>query len=132
MIWRAKTKAWVVRQFLIEGMNEVFGPSGKKYLQGNKLPLRALLIVDSAPARSLGSEGDFLEECSSITLKSLPLTQLPSSRLWTEWVISNFKKLCTKVLLQRCFKVTSDTQLTLREFWKDHFNILSCVILWYR
>ena len=49
LMWWASTKAWVMRQFFIEWINEVFGPSVKKYLQGNKLPLRALLIMDNAP-----------------------------------------------------------------------------------
>lgn len=32
-------------------------------------------------------------------------------------------------LFQRCFEVTKNTNLTLREFWKDHFNILNCLNL---
>ncbi|XP_066982152.1 tigger transposable element-derived protein 1-like [Macrobrachium rosenbergii] len=44
-------------------------------------------------------------------------------------IIANFKKLYTKALLQRCFEVTSETSLTLTEFWKEHFHILSCVRL---
>ncbi|XP_074170474.1 uncharacterized protein LOC141567452 [Rhinolophus sinicus] len=44
-------------------------------------------------------------------------------------VISNFKTLYTKALFQRCFEVTSDTELTLREFWKNHFNVLHCLHL---
>lgn len=42
-------------------------------------------------------------------------------------VISNLKKLYTKALFKMCFQVTSDTQLALKEFWKDHFTILNCV-----
>jgi hypothetical protein len=30
-------------------------------------------------------------------------------------------------LFQRCLEVTSDTKLTLTEFWKNHFNILHCL-----
>lgn len=44
-------------------------------------------------------------------------------------VIANFKKPYTKALFQRCFEVTTDTELTLREFWRDHFNILHCLRL---
>ncbi|GFS34690.1 tigger transposable element-derived protein 1 [Nephila pilipes] len=39
-------------------------------------------------------------------------------------VISNFKKLFTKHLFKRCFEVTENTNLTLREFWKNHYNIV--------
>jgi len=47
-------------------------------------------------------------------------------------VISNFKKLYNKALFQTCFEVTSDTELTLRDFWKHHFNILHCLTLVYK
>lgn len=42
-------------------------------------------------------------------------------------MISNFKKLYTKHLFRRCFEVTENTNLTLREYWKDHFNIVICL-----
>ncbi|UYV83341.1 hypothetical protein LAZ67_23000637 [Cordylochernes scorpioides] len=32
-----------------------------------------------------------------------------------------------KHLFRRCFEVTESTNLTLREFWKDHFNIAICL-----
>ena len=35
----------------------------------------------------------------------------------------------TKALFQQCFHVTSNSDLTLREFWKDHFNIFHCLRL---
>ncbi|GFU39072.1 tigger transposable element-derived protein 1 [Nephila pilipes] len=44
-------------------------------------------------------------------------------------VISNFKKLFTKHLFKRCFEVTENTNLTLREFWKNHYNIVICLKL---
>ena len=30
-------------------------------------------------------------------------------------------------MFQRCFEVTNETELTLREFWKDHYIILHCL-----
>ncbi|KAM6448559.1 uncharacterized protein PHA67_020759 [Liasis olivaceus] len=44
-------------------------------------------------------------------------------------VICNFKKLYTKALFTRCFNVTEETSLTLKEFWKKHFNVLHCISL---
>ncbi|KAM6468469.1 uncharacterized protein PHA67_007400 [Liasis olivaceus] len=44
-------------------------------------------------------------------------------------VICNFKKLYTKALFTRCFNVTEETSLTLKEFWKKHFNVLHCINL---
>ncbi|XP_039600068.1 uncharacterized protein LOC120523134 [Polypterus senegalus] len=44
-------------------------------------------------------------------------------------VIANFKKFYTKALFQKCFQTTSETQLTLIQFWTERFNILSCLQL---
>ncbi|XP_076036386.1 uncharacterized protein LOC143022170 [Oratosquilla oratoria] len=32
---------------------------------------------------------------------------------------------CSRKIM--CFEMTSDTELTLRDFWKNHFNILHCL-----
>ncbi|KFM75313.1 hypothetical protein X975_21896, partial [Stegodyphus mimosarum] len=42
-------------------------------------------------------------------------------------VLSNFKKLYTIALFQKCFEVIENASLTLIEFWNDHFNILICL-----
>ncbi|GBM20663.1 hypothetical protein AVEN_230246-1 [Araneus ventricosus] len=42
-------------------------------------------------------------------------------------VISNFKKLYTKALFERCFEGTEGINFTLREFWKYHVHIVTCL-----
>ncbi|GIY76762.1 tigger transposable element-derived protein 1 [Caerostris darwini] len=98
VMWRSNPKAWVTRKFFVEWVNLVFGPTVKKYLQENNLPVHALLILDNAPAHPPNLEDDILEELKFI-----------------------------KHLFRRCFEVTESTNLTLREFWKDHFNIAICL-----
>ncbi|XP_066444151.1 E3 ubiquitin-protein ligase ZFP91 isoform X1 [Eleutherodactylus coqui] len=127
VMWRANRKAWVTRPIFIEWMNEVFGPSVKKYLQDNQLPLKCLLVMDNAPAHPPGLEDALLEEFSFISVKFLPANATPLIQPMDQRVISNFKKLYTKAVFERCFEVTSDTKLSLREFWKNHFNILNCI-----
>lgn len=96
----------------------------KKYLQENNLPLKCLLVMDNASAHPPGLADEFMEELDFITVKFLPPNMIPL----IQQVISNFK-LYTKALFQRCFEVTSDTELTIRDFWKHHFNILHCLTL---
>ncbi|XP_039623765.1 tigger transposable element-derived protein 1-like [Polypterus senegalus] len=127
VMWRGNSNAWVTRQFFIEWVNEVFGPSVKKYLHKNKLPLKVLLVLDNAPAHPPELEDDLLEEFQFIKVKFLPPSTTPLLQPMDQQVISNFKKLYTKALFQRCFEVTENTSLTFREFWKDHFNILNCL-----
>ncbi|XP_036212432.1 tigger transposable element-derived protein 1-like isoform X2 [Myotis myotis] len=129
VMWRANSKAWVTRQFFIEWIHEVFAPSVKKYLWEKQLPLRALLVMDKAPAHPPALEAELMEEHSFITVRFLPPNITPLIQPMDQQVISNFKKLYTKALFQRCFEVTSETNLTLREFWKEHFNILTCLRL---
>ncbi|XP_034979547.1 tigger transposable element-derived protein 1 [Zootoca vivipara] len=127
VMWRANSKAWVTRQFFIEWVHEVFGPSVKKYLQDKNLPMKCLLLMDYAPGHPPGLEEVLLEEFAFISVKFLPPNTTTLIQPMDQQVISNFKKLYTKALFQRCFEVTSDTELTLREFWKNHFNILQCL-----
>ncbi|GIY25674.1 tigger transposable element-derived protein 1 [Caerostris darwini] len=103
VMWRSNPKAWVPRKFFVEWVNLVFGPTVKKYLQENNLPVQALLILDNAPAHPPNLEDDILEELKFIKVLYLPPNTTP--------------------ILQPM----DHTNLTLREFWKDHFNIAICL-----
>ncbi|XP_035215280.1 tigger transposable element-derived protein 1-like [Stegodyphus dumicola] len=127
VMWRANPKAWVTRKFFVEWINLVFGPSVKKYLQKNNLPMQALLFLDNAPTHPPNLEDDLLEEFKFIKVPYLPPNTTPILQPMDQQVISNFKKLYTKHIFRRCFEVTENTNLTLREFWKDHFNIVICL-----
>uniref|UniRef100_UPI00358F0D9F tigger transposable element-derived protein 1-like isoform X2 n=1 Tax=Myxine glutinosa TaxID=7769 RepID=UPI00358F0D9F len=127
VMWRANAKAWVTRQFFVEWVNLVFGPAIKKYLLENNLPLQALLVLDNAPAHPPNLEDDILEEFKYIKVLYLPANTTPILQPMDQQVISNFKKLFTKHLFRRCFEDTESTNLTLREFWKDHYNIVTCL-----
>ncbi|XP_069961423.1 uncharacterized protein [Cherax quadricarinatus] len=129
VMWKANNTAWVTRQIFVDWVIEVFGPSVKKYLQENKLPLKCLLVLDSAPAHPPDLEDQLLEEYSFIRVKFLPPDTTPPIQPMNQQVISNFKKLYTKAVFERCFEVTSGTELTLREFWRNHFTILHCISL---
>lgn len=61
VLWRANSKAGVIRQFFIERVREVFAPSVKKYLWEKQLPLRAPLAADSPPAHPPGFEVGWVE-----------------------------------------------------------------------
>ncbi|GBL65099.1 Tigger transposable element-derived protein 1 [Araneus ventricosus] len=127
VMWRVNPKAWVTRQFFVQWVNLVFGPSVKKYLQENNLPMQALVVLDNAPAHPPNLEDDILEEFKFIKVLYLPPNTTPILQPMDQQVISNFKKLYTKHLFRRCFEVTENTNLTLREYWQDHFNIVVCL-----
>ncbi|GBM38515.1 Tigger transposable element-derived protein 1 [Araneus ventricosus] len=127
VMWRVNPKAWVTRQFFVQWVNLVFGPSVKKYLQENNLPMQALLVLDNAPAHPPNFEDDILEKFKFIKVLYLPPNTTPILQPMDQQVISNFKKLYTKHLFRGCFEVTENTNLTLREYWKDHFNIVVCL-----
>ena len=91
--------------------------------------MKCLLVMDNAPAHPPGLADELMEELDIITVKFLPLNTSPLIQPTDQQVISNFKKPYTKALFQRCFAVTPDTELTLRDFWKHHFNILHCLTL---
>ena len=127
VMWRSNCKAWVTRNLFVEWTNLVFGPAVKKYLLENDLPLKALLVLDNAPAHPPTLEDDILEEFKFIKVLFLPPNTTPILQPMDQQVIANFKKLYTKHLFRQCFDITENTNLTLHEFWKGHYNIVNCL-----
>jgi hypothetical protein len=68
----------------------------------------------------------YWKNSSSLRSSSFLPTLLHYSSPWISRSISNFKKLYIKALFQQCFEVTEGTNLTLQEFWKNHFHIVNC------
>ncbi|XP_050697644.1 tigger transposable element-derived protein 1-like [Eriocheir sinensis] len=129
VMWRANKKAWTTRQFFTEWFVEVFAPAVKTYLIEKNLPLKALLLMDNALAHPPGVEEELGKGYKFMEVMFLPPNTTPLIQPMDQNVIASFKKLYTKALFERCFEVTSETELTLREFWKNHFNILHCLRL---
>ncbi|PNF21961.1 hypothetical protein B7P43_G01794 [Cryptotermes secundus] len=127
VMWRSNNKPWVTRDLFTDWINEVFGPSVKKYLLEMNLPLHVLLLMDNALAHPPDLQDDLLEEFKFIKIQFLPPNTTPFLQPMDHQVISNFKKLYTKALFKRCLEVMEGTNLTLREFWKYHFHIVACL-----
>ena len=70
-----------------------------------------------------------MEELQFIRIQFLPHNTTPLIQPMDQQVIANFKNLYTKFLFRRCFDVTESTNLTLKEFWKNHFDIVNCLHL---
>jgi hypothetical protein len=84
VMWRSNSKAWVTREYFSEWFNVVFGTSVKSYLEEKNLHLKALLIMDNAPAHPPSLQDYVLLEFDFITVKFLPpLICLISFSPWT-------------------------------------------------
>nr|XP_020670660.1 tigger transposable element-derived protein 1-like [Pogona vitticeps]XP_020670661.1 tigger transposable element-derived protein 1-like [Pogona vitticeps]XP_020670663.1 tigger transposable element-derived protein 1-like [Pogona vitticeps] len=127
VMWRANARARMTRQLFLEWLYEVFAPTVKKYLSDNQLPERCLLLMDNTPAHPPSLVEDIDEDF--IRVKFLPPKITPLLQPMDQQVISSFKKLYTKALFTRCFNITEETSLTLKEFWRSHFNVLHSVRL---
>ncbi|XP_053643175.2 tigger transposable element-derived protein 1 [Cherax quadricarinatus] len=129
VMWRANSTTWVTRDLFYDWLHHAFAPTVKNYLMEKKLDLKCLLVLDSAPGHPSDLAERLSRDMSFIKVKFLPPNTTPLLQPMDQQVISNFKKLYTKAMFQKCFEETSDTRLTLREFWEDHFSILICVNL---
>ena len=116
----------MTRQFCLEWVH-VFASTVKKYLQDKQMPLKCLLVLDNAPAHSPNFEKDLVNELNFIYVKYLPLNSTPPIQPIDQQIIANFKTIYTKALFCKCFQVNNDTHFTLKELWKNHFNIRNCV-----
>ncbi|XP_056379957.1 tigger transposable element-derived protein 1-like isoform X2 [Hyla sarda] len=130
VFWRCNKNAWVTRHVFNEWAIEVFCPSVKAYLERNRLPLKAMLLLDNAPGHDPALAESLEAQFSFITVKFLPPNTTPLLQPMDQQVISNFKKLYTKKMFTKCFEATeADKNLTLKEFWKTQFTIFDCVRL---
>nr|XP_020633897.1 tigger transposable element-derived protein 1-like isoform X5 [Pogona vitticeps] len=129
VMWRANARAWMTRQLFMEWFYEVFAPTVKRYLSDNQLPERCLLLMDNAPAHPPSLMDGLDNEYHFIRVRFLPPNTTPFLQPMNQQVTNSFKKLYTKALFTRCFNVIEETSLTLREFWKEHFNVLHCIRL---
>ncbi|XP_039608550.1 tigger transposable element-derived protein 1-like [Polypterus senegalus] len=129
VMWRANTKGWVTRTLFLEWLHEAFAPPVKRYLEENNLPEKCLLLMNSSPAHPANLVDDIVEEYDFIKVVFLPPNTTHLLQPMDQQVISNFKKLYTKGLFTRCFSVTEEMSLTLKEFLKNHFNIVHCISL---
>ncbi|CAH2319103.1 tigger transposable element-derived 1-like [Pelobates cultripes] len=77
VLWQSNPKAWVTRLLFVKWVNAVFGPAVKKYLVDNNLPLKAMLLMDNAPAHPPGLEEDLLEDFNFIKVMFLPPNTTP-------------------------------------------------------
>ncbi|XP_068240835.1 tigger transposable element-derived protein 1-like [Palaemon carinicauda] len=124
---RSKAKAWVTQHFFTEWINLCFGPAVKKYLAKKNLPMKCLLVLDNAPGHPPDLEVDILNEFRFIKVLYITPNTAPLLQPMDQQVISNFKKLYTNHLFKKCFDITDTTNLALREFWKEHVNIVHCL-----
>ena len=62
-------------------------------------------------------------------VKFLPPNTTPILQPIDQQLISNVKKLYIKGLFWKCFEITNDTELTLKEYWKCNFHILNATNL---
>uniref|UniRef100_A0A3Q2YW47 HTH CENPB-type domain-containing protein n=1 Tax=Hippocampus comes TaxID=109280 RepID=A0A3Q2YW47_HIPCM len=129
VMWKSNTKAWVTRLLFMDWMHNVFAPSVRKYLEEKGLPVKCLLLLDNAPAHPPSLEEELQGDLEFIKVKFLPPNTTPLLQPMDQQVIARFQKLYTKALFTWCFHVTNDTDLSLRDYWKDHFNVYHCVQL---
>ena len=110
-------------------MTEVFSPTVCDYFREKDLPLKVLLVMDNAAAHPPNLMEELSDEFSFIKVHFLPLNTMPLLQSMDQHMIANFKKLYTKALFRKCFEATSSSHVTLKDFWKSHFNIADAVFL---
>ncbi|GBO19329.1 Tigger transposable element-derived protein 1 [Araneus ventricosus] len=107
VMWRANPKAWVTRQFFVQWVNLVFGPS-VKYLQENNLPMQALLVLDNAPAHPPNLEEFNFIKVLYLPPNTTPILQPMDQQAWlsvaTRTLTSAWKKLWPESVAERTFE----------------------------
>nr|XP_033813649.1 tigger transposable element-derived protein 1-like [Geotrypetes seraphini] len=124
-------KAWVTQVIFNEWILETFAPAVKKLLLEKELPLKALLILDNAPAHPKDLEEILQENYPFIKVQYLPPNTTSIIQPMDQQVIANFKKLYTRALFNKVFEECEfgGDNMTVRKFWKEKFDVLMAIRL---
>ena len=128
-MWQSNPMSWCTRHVFVEWVYETFGPLVKEYLDEKQLPLRCFLVMDNATVHSQDLDDDLPGEFDSNNVKILATSTTPLLQPISHQVISNFIWFYARSIFRKCLDVANDAQLTLGEYWKDHFTILNCLTL---
>jgi len=128
VLWHSNHKAWMIWSLFYNWVTEVFRPTVRDYLQED-LPLKVLLVMDSAPAHPPNLMEELPDEFSFTKVHFLPPSTTPLLQPMDQQVIANFKKLYIKALFRERFEATSSSDVILKDFWKSHINIADAVFL---
>jgi len=85
-------KVWMTRSLFSDWVTEVFSPTVCDYFREKDLPLKVLLVKDSAPARPPNLMEELPDEFSFIKVHFLPLNTTPLLQPVDQQVIANLKK----------------------------------------
>ena len=97
-ICQLSRKSICTRNLCVEWVHKTFGPRVKEYIKEKHLPLRCLLVMESATAHPQDLDGDFPVGSDYIKVKLLPPNTTPLLQPIDQQVISNFGKLHTRAL----------------------------------
>lgn len=123
-MWTASTKVFVTRVIFMEMMTEVFVPAVKKYLEK---PMKSLFVMETFLLILQFSEKNSTTNITSKTSNSCYSTKLPCYRPWINRLFIILRNCIPRHFFKAIFHVQSDTDLTPRDFWKDHFDIFNCI-----
>ncbi|XP_055682946.1 tigger transposable element-derived protein 1-like [Lutzomyia longipalpis] len=127
--WVSNKSSWMTKGIFENWLVDSFAPEVKEYLLSKNLPLKVLLLLDNAPGH--GKEEEIQEKLPSfIRIKFLAPNTTSILQPMDQECIATFKKIYLKLVMKKCYEVcefSSEVHISLREFWKKHFDILVAV-----
>lgn len=124
IVYKFQNRAWVSREVFKEWYEQDFIPSVKNFLMTNKLPLKALLLLDNAPGHPNETEMKVKTKDGFIEIMFLPKNTTALIQPLDQNVIKTMKMHYKKRLLM---DIVSDTTNDIADILKS-FNIKDAVI----
>uniref|UniRef100_H9H7U0 Tigger transposable element-derived protein 1-like n=1 Tax=Monodelphis domestica TaxID=13616 RepID=H9H7U0_MONDO len=123
VIWRSNRNDWVTMSIFQEWFTHFFCPAVERHCAENKLPNKALLILDSAPCHPV-----YLDDLSaSVRVAFLPKNTSALIQPMNQGVITTFKASYLRRTLGQLIQETDgEEKPTVREFWRS-YNIMTAV-----
>ncbi|XP_044522957.1 tigger transposable element-derived protein 1-like [Gracilinanus agilis] len=123
VIWRSNRNDWVTVSIFQEWFTDFFCPAVERHCAENKLPNKALLLLDGAPCHPV-----YLDDLSAnVRVQFLPKNTSALIQPMNQGVITTFKAFYLKRTLCQLLEEThGEEKPTVREFWRS-YTIMTAV-----
>ena len=123
VIWRQNDSAWVTIKLFENWFKDDFVPEVERYCKSKKIPFKILLTLDNAPGH-----GVRLDELNpNVKVVYLPANTTSIIQPMDQGVIATFKAYYLRRTLAMAVRATEDGKKTLKQFWKDTYNIYEAI-----
>ncbi|XP_053572819.1 tigger transposable element-derived protein 1-like [Bombina bombina] len=119
--WRWNKRAWVTQEIFLDWYTNYFCPTVHRFCQKNKLPSKAILLLDNAPCHPENLNA--VKTPLDVNVVYMPPNITSDLQPMDEGIIATFKAYYLRQTFTEMVRVLDRSDTTIKDYWHS-FNIL--------